>query len=422
MKKVNQQILGILEDKQLLNSLQNITNSHGQNEYGDITLTEAHERFIEVSDLLCEEIESGRFDQVSYVRRNAILNNLQSIRQHVNAPTQVISNVESLQDNLTIAGVYYRRIGSKDVENEIKNLAKLKRSITDFKQNYSNTKKNLEFIDLKKKELQELLSLLESNMSQISDSKKSVDTNLQHSQSVLNDTQNVLSKVKEIQQQIEEKRLSVETFSENIDEYKASIDKIQKEAEEIIAKREVVLKLIEDSREALKLGSARGISAAFDAQYESASDKQNTRGWLFAASILLLLAVGFTAWTIGGWKIKYPDSINSIFARIVAVSISIAGAIFCAKQYVLQKNIKEDYAYKSVLSKSIVAFVEEIDRHDTYDNSGISDSKGVKLYLSKVLDEIHQDPLRPRQSSKTNIPSQKTLNWIKELTEILSNR
>ncbi len=417
MKSLNQQILSILQDQQMISSLQVITDSNGQNEYGDVTLKEAYERFNELSGLLSEEINSGRFDDVAHNRRNVIFNQLQNIRQHANNPANVIKNVEALYDHLTIAGLFYRRVGSKDLENEFKSLTKLKRSITDFKNKYSNTKKSLEFIDLKKKELEELIEQIENTKVYVSNSKEDAEINLQKSETALTDTQRILQKVKEIQQQIEEKRLSVETFSENIDEYKESIESLEGRAEELLSKRKIVDGLIKDSREALKLGSASGVSAAFSSQHDAANNKWHKTPWIVSAVMFLLLAAGFTAWAIGGWGIEKPDSLNSILGRVVGVAISIAGAAFCAKQYVRQKNIIEDYAYKAALSKSIVAFTEEIGR-----TAQEGDGKQISTYLTKVLDEIHKDPLRPRRDSESRFPSKDTLDSIKKLLEVINQK
>ena len=367
--------------------------------------------------MLSEEINSGRFDEVALNRRTAILNQLSAVRQNANNPSRAIQNIEGLYDSISIAGVFYRRIGSNDTENELKNLTKLKRSITDFKKNYSATKKSLDFIDKKKSELEALFNQVEDVKADVTNNKGEVDKNLKETQTSLEQTKLIHTKIKEVQQQIEEKRLSVETFSENIEEYKETIKTLEKKAEELLKKREVIEGLIKDSREALKLGSASGISAAFSAQHEIANNKNLKKPWVVGAALFVFLAAGFTAWAIGGWGIDKPDSINSILGRVVAVAVSIAGAAFCANQYVRQKNIIEDYAYKAALSKSIVAFTEEIARTDQN-----GDGKQISIYLTKVLDEIHKDPLRSRKDSDSRTPSKETTESIKNLLEMINKK
>jgi len=54
----------------------------------------------------------------------------------------------------------------------------------------------------------------------------------------------------------------------------------------------------------------------------------------------------------------------------------------------LLRNLEEDYEYKVVLTKSILAFANKI---KDIDNTKVAD------YLTQVLNELHQDPLRNRK-------------------------
>ena len=77
-----------------------------------------------------------------------------------------------------------------------------------------------------------------------------------------------------------------------------------------------------------------------------------------------------------------------------------------------QKNLAEDYAYKSVLTKSIVAFSEELREKD---------SEGYSQYISTVLKEIHQDPLRKRSKEKDEITIKETTGMLGKALEILQS-
>jgi hypothetical protein len=100
--------------------------------------------------------------------------------------------------------------------------------------------------------------------------------------------------------------------------------------------------------------------------------------------------------------------IGVIIWRIALLPITIAGAIFSANQYVKQRNLIEDYAYKLVLTKSIVGFSEELLKvKDT--------NKWYQEYITKVLNELLQDPLRNKKDNKKDI----MVSW-KELKEWLS--
>ena len=81
------------------------------------------------------------------------------------------------------------------------------------------------------------------------------------------------------------------------------------------------------------------------------------------------------------------------------IPLTLTGAMFCARQYVKQKNIIEDYAYKTVLAKSIVAFSEEFKGKEQYSQ-----------YIETVLREIHQDPLRQRSKDKDKDKDKEEIN------------
>ena len=101
--------------------------------------------------------------------------------------------------------------------------------------------------------------------------------------------------------------------------------------------------------------------------------------------------------------------------RIALLPFPIAGAIFCANQFVKQKNIIEDYAYKMVLSKAIVGFSEQIKKH------GADDGQEYIHYIKTVLEEIHKDPLRDRsfkERKSTPLEFDKILEVIERCVKV----
>src|SRR5690606_13922008 len=88
--------------------------------------------------------------------------------------------------------------------------------------------------------------------------------------------------------------------------------------------------------------------------------------------------------------------INVIIGRVTMLPLPIASAIFCANMYVKRTNLIQDYAYKMVLAKSIVGFSEQLK------NSRPEHSDEYTAYIKRVLEEIHQDPLRKRSVSVTS--------------------
>ncbi|MET7259316.1 hypothetical protein [Dyadobacter fermentans] len=224
----------------------------------------------------------------------------------------------------------------------------------------------------------------------------------------------IVGNVKEYEKEIESKRLSIETFATNIDEYKQTITVIQNEAEAVVNKGSEVSQLIEQAQIALQLNSAEGVSAAFAAQHRNASSGWQLWTWISACVVCLGGALYLTITLISEKHIAIPkDKISPlllafpwliIVGRAVSVSICLSAAAFCARQYTKQKQLAEDYAYKSVLAKSIVAFSQEIKK---------SDDSNVAEYLTTVLAEIHRDPLRNKLTKNDAL----TLIDVKSIAE-----
>ncbi|MEN5316736.1 hypothetical protein ABE509_04205 [[Pseudomonas] hibiscicola] len=164
-------------------------------------------------------------------------------------------------------------------------------------------------------------------------------------------------------------------FTDALAQHRSAMSEIEGEAKRII----------ESARTALSYKTAEGLSAAFNERYTETSGDSKRKFWLVAAGILVLLAVLLGIWIT--WDTKVTIAV--VAGRVSLIPILIGGAWFCAHQYVKLANIAEEYAYKSVLSKSIVGFSEQMSR----ENDGESDHSH---YIRTVLAEIHTNPLRPQ--------------------------
>ncbi|VTY04611.1 SMC_prok_A: chromosome segregation protein SMC [Prevotella melaninogenica] len=212
---------------------------------------------------------------------------------------------------------------------------------------------------------------------------------------------------------IDDREVQLEGQNEKTNSYQEKLTSFSKQHSESL---EEISKLIEKSKQALQYTTAAGISAAFQTQYEDAKDHWNTLPWLIASVSFLVLTIGIGSWIVGGWWIDTTNAqehLYSLIGRLSMLPLTITASIFCANQYIKQKNIIEDYAYKAVLSKSIIAFSEELRKKDDNEYSE---------YISTVLKEIHQDPLRKRSKSKEEMSLKEgnpTLEVISKLEELL---
>ena len=179
------------------------------------------------------------------------------------------------------------------------------------------------------------------------------------------------------QQQLEQQQALTASYKENLQEY----------TEERKTTIEEAKKLIEKARNALGYKTAEGISAAFNERYleEKARGIKNLL-WLVGATSFVCIGI----W-IGFSFVENTQQIGLglVVSRITIIPLAFYAAWFCAAQYVNHRNTLEDYSYKSVLSKSFMAFLEQLEGEER------------KRYLEMVLSEIHQDPLRKKHDVDT---------------------
>lgn len=393
MKNTTIEIKAILDDTSVINQLMSFnSNDPAFNQY-EMTHDEVIDKYLFAIDILKEEIRSGRFDQLAQTKRVHILNILKAIVGANGYISQILNHVDILYDVVLTSNILTNRVGRTDFISEHKDLNKLKRKYLSLIEDLDVSHSHFDFIENNKESFDSALRLAEErsyDIQELLDNSKSFQSQLDEQ---FTSFQNKLVEVKETQEEIEEKRLSITTFSNNIEEYKASISKLEGQFKLLIARENEIVALIKSAHEALKLGSTVGISTAFSNQYDKANEINKKGWWVFGAILFLISAIGLTIWIVSDEK--SADKLAVVIGRIVAVAISIAGAIFCSRQYTKQKQIAEDYAYKAVLAKSIVAFTEEI---------GASNDNGdthVGIYLNKVLTEIHKDPLRERGTTRT---------------------
>ena len=180
-------------------------------------------------------------------------------------------------------------------------------------------------------------------------------------------------KISKRESQLEDQEVFTNNYKEQLTQYSEERNKLLAQAQE----------LIKSAKQALEYKTAEGLSAAFSEKYgEAKSDKTASR-WIVGATLFVIASM-----IIGIWVVTEKDiSIEVVIGRVSLLPILLAGAWFCAGQYVKLKNIAEDYAYKSVLTKSIVGFSEQL---STKDGNG----EEYSHYIKSVLEQIHNDPLR----------------------------
>ncbi len=382
--------------------------------YQETTLREAFDDFVRVSELIISIIENELFDKIPFNKRNQIWTTISSINQQLNQCKQyafnfsnqniiniansIIQQTVNLIDFTETTNLYARSIGLENYKDEVKKLS-------DTRNKYQKIINEIDNLNSLSSDIQNTYKLTNAFKNDIENLKFDADNKViligdakAEAEKVWNLLNETKEKIKSDEQEVENKKLGINSFSENIVEYKESIEELKSKANYLVEKKTEIDVIIEKAEKALNLNSAIGISAAFSSQYEAANNQAKFKIknlefnlWILGSIVFMLSAIGITIWIATGQLNTDTNGISLIVARIVAVAILITGATFCAKQFIKQRNIAEDYAYKAVLSKSIIAFADEIKNKNP---------DKVADYLTKVLEEIHKDPLRQRESKE----------------------
>lgn len=393
MNIYTQNISSWLKDENFINQVENHLKANPNHQFNvnnvPVSLEKAVKTFEYLKGILLQAIENEQFEDLPVPSQNQIHNQTQALYQNKTNVNQFINIVESLYYHITISGI----------ENKLKSYSTFKKSLTEIaglRRSYSASIKGLEVLKNQVKKIESNYNKAIELLDSFIEKKQLIENNLESSQNDLENVNQLFEDVKKAKQEIEDSKKEVVAFKNNVDSYKSDIQEKSENAQKIITEfndyKETVKKLIADSEVALGLKASEGMSSAISVQYEKEENVEKRRQWLIASLVFLGIAFVGVALLIIKLKIGeqeiVADNINAIIARVVFVAIAIAGATFTSKQYLKQKRLADEYAYKLVLAKSIVAFTQEIKRHSP---------EQAAAYLTNVLEEINKSPI-----SKTN--------------------
>lgn len=364
----------------------------------------------------------------TYEERNEIINDLNNILTYIGSPQTLFQFIDSLKIKLRKYNVR-NNIGrwelfeesNKQLLEQCNEFNEALNFIKEIKEEATNSNttvsEKLEAIVLKFEELEEKIEEVEEVKTEIvtnSDKLKLInenlvkvnetaETNLEEIKESLTEVKNNEKLISAFAQKVQERDNRLGELQQLTEENKKKLNDYDKERIKIL---ENAKELIENAKTALNYKTAEGISASFQTQLADAKKWQFSRSWIIGASLFIAIAIGLGIWILT----EQTDELHIIIGRIALIPLPIVAAIFCANQYVKQKNIIEDYAYKMVLAKSIVGFSEQLKKDP-------SEDKGEYVHYMKVaLEEIHKDPLRKRNQRQTE---NKMDNFsIKDIVEV----
>ena len=391
-----------------------------------------------ITDISCLVDNPEYFIRLStYSERDYIHNRLSYIASYVkdNNPSSVISDLEGLKqllrpynlrtdkkrmiafqqsiDELTRKSELLTQV-LEEIRNKEGEINHISNNISKQAESVSEKEEWIETLLKQSKEANEELDALKADLEEIAEEIRTLHSTCLDAKTEAygyrDEVKEFVEEIADHQKRIEKQRAQFETFEETLD----------KNTEEQGKYLEDALELIKKSQKALQYTTSVGLGDSFDAQCKELKGWYSFKlwSWLVASAISVIGVILIGKWLINIGHNTINGDVTSmwmqIIGRISMIPLLVAATIFCAGQYSKQKALLEDYSYKLTLAKSMVAFSEELREKDP---------ERHREYLSMVLSEILQDPLRHRVDPNVKETSggfEKKLDSVRKLLESLA--
>jgi|SRR5690554_541923 len=369
------------------------------------TLTQYESRFVKLS---------------TYQGRNNIHQFLINIQNTLKDPNNLYQHIDKLKEELRNYNIRNFSEHLIEFNKEIDEIRKLKLTVQESLKEINESKVEIEKKHLDAndslKEINEELAHLKESIVHINVQSESLKNTNAELLSIKMDSQKIHQGIQEHANEAKANSKLIDSFAKNVEERNKKLVEIEQRTEENELKlseyeeeRESILiranELISSAKKALNYKTAEGLSDSFSTQYDKASNKWVLGGWLVAAAIALLTSV----WLGINIIENVEDQWFLVMSRILLLPLPISAVVFCAQQYNKQKNIIEDYAYKTTIARAIVGFSEQLKKNSKDDNSEYVE------YIQKALGEIHRDPLRNRKEDRQEVMPTSQVDQIIEM-------
>ncbi|CAC9538160.1 hypothetical protein [uncultured Gammaproteobacteria bacterium] len=379
------------------------------------TLTKRPKQFLKLSD---------------YQERNNIYNQLNDMHDYLEDPNNVASLLDSLKILVRQFHIKYTNDRFVEFDEELSKLTdkkqifsselkKLEDSLNKTLENEEQSKNILEDLTQQQRKLSNFIDSIKLKESHMGQEIRHLSTQSKHISQlevqVLNKKEIIDSFVKKIinrEQELEGQTVKTNAFNEKLEEFTSQRDELINSAHD----------LIKEAKTALGYKKAEGIAAAFRNRLQKLEPEEGniwkklfspSIWWLVGSAIFVIAAIFLSKDFVEVLKNKENITIAFVLARLSIIALPITGAWFCAGQYTKIKNIAEDYAYKTVLAESIIGFSEHLKSEDETD-------KSYQNYMQKMLDELHNHPLKNHKKQEESAIHNNFLNKIEAI--IKSNK
>ncbi|MFR0656616.1 hypothetical protein SB719_18750 [Pantoea sp. SIMBA_079] len=395
-----------------------------------------------IEQILKEEKTDSELEQIKKAINIVQTISIYSIPRHPLTPNLIparqvydlsISNLNEKLDQLKplFRFLSYNPKSAKEIS--LKELRKLNKevltSLTKSTSLIEEIKRNVRASASIKKEMEHLHSSSNHLTEEMEDYCTKADENIEKIKSQALKNQSLLDESNESRDKIEQYRLLAETLVDETTKDRDTIHKQLSSTQEAIAKVEsasstaskaadILNGLKEQSKEVLQKANdilttsgSVVLGQNFEGQYTEA--KAGLKLWPIAGAISLSVAIGICIYAIQTHIERGGAAI--IIARLAIAPIALIGVWFSASQYIKQKHIIEDYAYKKTLALSLVSFKKELKETKT---------SHEREYMLEVLKELHKSPLDSLDKKfireEVKLLEKMRVNFLKEVSESIN--
>lgn len=212
-------------------------------------------------------------------------------------------------------------------------------------------------VEEKKSEIDNILGAIRLINDQINNVLNDSNSKLESVGSVDSQIKEKSANVDQLIQELNQKKQEIESISAEINEKKLAIDTSKEDIENLKNQVEELLKLNKEQSEKvsdmLQKAAAGSLFKSFNLRKDEL--KSSSRIWAISTALTTFILIGIAYYIINLTKVD--NFLSHIFFIKIAISFPIIyWLIFSTKQYLKNKRLEEEYAFKSTVSLSLEAY------------------------------------------------------------------
>lgn len=423
----------------------------------ETSIVELKEQFDFCIEQLIFLIEKGELDNLTFHKRNSINTTFKNLTAQLvqakrynynltsvtNVGNTIFSYILSLRDQLDTILFYIKGKGVSDYLNESKEFIKIRKK-------YSKLINDIGQVEAEKDKIIESNKVLLKKITELQTTTSTLQQNSKTISNLNNQIETLYNKIKSNSVDIESKKITISSIHKSAKELEKIFENANSQVKSL---GELSSKSIKDFIDVqTKLVNAKNLeninkTDKLITKNESLQDKINTlleganagelykafnsrkkdieitlNKWFLGIIGINLFLVLFTLLIINGstWlsiKALNPNSMDSAFYLKLFISIPLIFLDwFIIRQYNQRKDLAEKYAFKSVLSLSLLAY-----------NEMMIDNKENQIsleFISNTVEKIYQSPFDSKELTKKELEvlnklAEKGIDKIDSLKKIL---